>query len=320
MRLGVNFIHDAKQPLGFNADAVRALRPELVRFVVTKPEDLTAWIDRASLACLRVLWNIPVEAMGRTGTRHAARIISTHGRDVTAGIEFGFAPWASPVPPAQFLRDALLAAEYPAFTFDGQIAGCMDGDLTRARVFTNERPLVLGTGFDARQRSSDWLRRMLVDARKVKAVGDTFHAIGVSIADSPRPMSRRIFPGAVRTILDELGRPVAVTRVGWQLGTPLTRWTSFWSHVPIALDAWTRGIPSAPRAHVVTPDLRRRWLIDAYRRCRALGASHFILEPEILGDGDGSNRWPLYDAREQRPDPVWQALAWHHRAASVART
>jgi len=297
MQLGVNFCHDAKQPIGFNLDAVRALRPPIVRVVVSKTADLPRWIREADNARLQVIWCLP-ETMSITAARTAATIIGTHGLHVTAGLEIGFRPWAFKRSPMQFLRFALAVSAVTAYD----------------DFFTREtRPIVLGAGVDGSPASAAWYRLFIRLARtERRRVSEQFHAFGLHATSPGRPFRRFVFRGVQAQIMDSLRLPIAFTRVGWQLGEPLTLWREF---VEFVRTGWN-GELEVPLLDV-SYEVRRRWLLEAYDHAERLGATHFVIEPDFVRPrSDGFNRWSLYDPSRQTADPVWHTLTW--RAARAA--
>lgn len=288
MQLGVNFCHDARQPIGFNRDALLALRPPVVRFAVTADHvaNLLPWIRSAEDERLQVLWCIP-ESLSLSTAHTVARAIVNHGLHVTAGLEIGFAPWAFNRAPWEFVWFASSVAS-----------------MIQAPLFSRGyRPLLLGLGFDGSAESAAWFRTFL-KMPSVAIVREYFQGVGVNATQPGRPLRRFLFRAVQARLMDQLGLPVAFTRVGWQLGQPLTPWHA-WQELLRSVWYLEETHPTS-----VTVDVRRRWLLEAYETAEQLGATHFLLEPPLPGPA-GVNRWPLFDPQTARVDHVWHTLQWH---------
>lgn len=305
MRLGVNFCHDARQGIGFNRDAVRALRPGVVRFAVTYDQisNLQAWARAAAAERLNVLWVIPEQLSGPTA-RTVARLIANHYLDVTAGVEVGFAPAITrDLDPWRFLSWASSIVQL-------------------LRIHDGRLPIILGTGFDGASSGPafGWFGNLLLAAKRDTGLLEAIEAIGVSALNPGRMFRRLQWAAWQSTVAADLRKPLAFTRAGWQLGEPFGRIRAF---LEAGRAAWNyeEELPT-----ILTRTIRRRWILDAYDRADRLGAAYFVLEPELaevalvdrLGDHH-VNRWPLYDVSVQRVDHVWTALQWRDARAARPR-
>lgn len=292
MQLGVNFRPSPRSGLGFNSDAVRALRPTLVRHVLTNPADLPIWIRSAEQQGLSVLWSVPIEQLGPAGTILALFQLVQNAQHVTGGLEIGTAPWKAGLPPGTFLAQALA-------TIDVMSMAPIGGAVPRFPW-----PLILGAGIEDTSRQSRlWLAGLLSTARRYLLRG-RFQGLGVTAVTPGRP-PRRWFLNALAFNLARLELRPSFIRVGWPLGMELRWWTGVRETYRRSRDTGTRQ----PVWHLDTW-VRRRWLLEAYELARQLGALHFILEAEP--GGDGLQEWGLYDAHAGRPDPAWYALQWRH--------
>jgi hypothetical protein len=286
MQLGVNFCHDPRQPIGFNADAVRALRPPVVRATARDPENLGAWLDSAELNHLSVLWTIPIERIGLRRALYVARMIRSLAWRFTAGVEIGFAPWAwSACKPAEYLHQAL------------EIAGLLDC------------PVLLGLDPDRSIRGRAWFHTFMAEAGRLPPdhLRRHFAAWSTSATRPGRPIGRFRFRVLQADLMARLGLPIAFTRVGWQIGEPLSLWRGIVENFRASVQ--TIG---EPHDHVVdvTPTIRARWLLEAYSFAEELRATHFIVEAERMRPSLGVNRWSLYDGESGRPDQAWTSLLW----------
>lgn len=302
MQLGVNFTPSAALGLGYNQDALRALRPAVVRHVILDTAHLNAWIDAARVARARVLWVIPPEVIGVGAARFAIRGIMARGADLTVGIEIGHAPWQFGVAPEDAAARFLMLSE-----------------LARYRDPLFVFPVIAGLGHDGSLEASAWFKRFLWFARHGAHFDRSASAIGVHAVAPGRPFRRRLWARVARQCQDAFGLPLAFTRVGWQIGQPLSRLRTaieYWRDLDAAKDTGADLKALEPPA-VVTPQVRGRWILDAWHHAEALGASHFLLEAPHLNPVQG-HAWPLYDQDSQRADHVWTTLNWRAESARVA--
>jgi hypothetical protein len=301
-KLGVNFCHDARQPIGFNADAVRALRPPIVRAVTSHAENIHRWFESARAERLRVLWTIPIETIGFRRAMYIAREIGSQNvgphAAFTAGVEIGFAPWA-----LRSRNDGAAAAEYLHQAIE--IASLLEGRTS----------VLLGLGQDCSREARAWAASVFAEASRLPngELARHFTALSASATAIGRPIARVRFTDFAAEIHGRFGLRLAFTRVGWHVGQPLTFWRSIVENVRAATEAI--GTPHEHVTHV-TQAIRARWLLEANAFAEQLGATHFIVEAERPAPSLGVNRWSLYNPETGRPDQVWTALQWRHAMAA----
>jgi hypothetical protein len=294
MQLGVNFCHDARQPIGFNVDAVRALRPPIVRFALENLEEtnnLKLWIRSADLLGLRVLWSLPLELTGYRNTMYAARVIRQEAGAVTAGVEIGVRPWWAGADARTFLHQALNLAELL------------------------DRPVLLGLGLDGGTKAEgawyrDFTREVAhIDSSLFRRYFSSWSAAG-TIAG--RPIARWRLRAMQADMHARTGLPIAFTRIGWPIGQPLAFWQGIRESWRGALEAAAAGQTREP-VGTVTHAIRARWLLEAWTFAReTLGASYFVVDAEPRRRGLEVNQWSLYDVETTRADRAWTALLWRH--------
>lgn len=299
MQLGINFIHDARQPIGFDADAARALRPGVVRFVVDDPSAIAGWVQSALSLRLRVLWCIPVERIGQAAARHVLNTILRYPDAAIAGFEIGDTAWSRAISPHEFLEMAQEIA---------QIA-VVRGVWVRGR---GRCPILLGGGYDATQEAWPWTLSLLEYVKVWPRARNVFSGLAVSSTRLGAPLPRRTFRW-LNDWLEAYDWRIAFTRMGWPIGSPLSPWHQLRENWIEFKDNrcqpnWTREI---------SRDVRDRWVLEAVVAAeRPIGASHVFLDPEP--DLTGMNRWACFDTLTGRVDPLWHGLTWHKQATLTA--
>lgn len=292
MQLGVNHVWNPKQPIGFSPAAMRALRPPVVRHLVREPENILPWIRSAERVRARVVWTIPIEIMGVPAARLALRQIRDFGLEATAGVEIGLCPWTwGTVTPAAFL---------------GMLEAVQDL-APRGLFWRDTRPLVIGLGLNPAIRSANvWTRAFLKLARpKAEDLRRTYHGLGLFHVGGGRPFRRFGCTAWQHAIMNSLGLPITFSRIGWQIGEDLTFWQGLrWSF------RRTAAGETADATTNVTAEIRRRWLVEAFERARALGALQFLLEADTSPASPNDNLWSLYTEHDGRADHAWLALQW----------
>lgn len=291
MDLGVNFIRGRAESLGFNGDAVRALRPPIVRLVLSDPEHVSQWANAARRVKLKILWCVAPEEIGFGAARVAVRHLIDFAADVSAGLEIGDRPYlVQHTCPGVFLEHALILS-----TMASNRLGSV----------------ILGAGVDGSAASAIWTRALLAAVpkeawqSKSRFNGLACHTSGFGLG---RPLRFRYFRHFRFALGDRLG-PVrlAFTRVGWRPGYRLAAWTELKENLRAL---WLEGRHVRARDWV-TAEMVHRWSLRAYESARLLSASHFIIDawPDRAA---GINTWGFYDSLSGRASQTWQALQWRH--------
>jgi hypothetical protein len=289
VQLGVNFSPAPEQASGFNVDAVRALRPPLVRLMLDNPATtLETWIASARRHKLHVLWSIPLELVGLQAAVYAARFLALAAADVTWGVEIGYAPWFMPAAADAFLADAIVVA-------------------SEARQAFPRPCILLGLGYDGSPKASAFLGRLLAVSSGSSLVAQAFGGVTASIIAPGRRPRRYVLRGAALKVGSAWRLPLVVTRAGWPLGMRLRPFDA----VRELLTGDYSPMGDTRAFGVLTPRMRRTWTLEAYELARALGSPCFVLEHEPRRTA-GLHTWSLFDPIESRPDPLWIAVQWHH--------
>lgn len=291
MELGVNFRPAAAATFGFNADAIRALRPAVVRHVITDPSTLTPWIASAERHQLRVLWSIPIEGLGPVASVMVIDTLLARAQHLTAAIELDTAHTARIGVPTRRLEHR---------TNMGVALALALAIVVRQHPTTN-CPVLLGTECEDGDHMADaWLSAVWQFLKKRDIPMERFQGLAITVLQRGRPPRRRRL-AKLAARLGRRGLKLAFVRVGWPVGMPLKlRW-----RVRETYRRWQD-------VRTLDGKSRQRWLVEAYELARRLGASHFVVEPEP-GD-DGLPAWGLYDGRRELPDPAWYALQRRHDA------
>lgn len=290
VELGVNFVRGSREGVGFNYDAIRALRPPFVRIRLTDPENAARWADAARVAKLRVLWCLPVEEIGPAAARHTVRNLRHTAWDLSCGLELGDTPAATYALGAGDFLGRMTA-----------IATLADGKLG---------PAVLGVGFDGSSRSAAFLSAVLrAGHRMAGTVHETFQGgFGVRTR-AGRPFGRYHVLAVALRLQSAFGVPIAVTAAGWQAGERLGAWAGLretWREL------WTVGLEAREQAYL-TADTRTRWTVQAFEEAGAAGARWFVAG--VPGERpDGINAWGCYNPTSGRPDPAWTRMLWRASA------
>lgn len=274
MILGVNFEPAAGAPLGYEVEAVRALRPAVVRHVLLDWQNGLAWASSARRSCVRVLWTIPSDVIGVPAARHALRELVVGAADVTAGYEIGLAPWQYLDPRAHLVAAYRLAEHVP---------------------HNPNVPVILGTGYNRARQAERWLAGLVAAAPPRSRMFDavSVHCVDQSWAVPLGGLSWALAADRIRRAFDV---PLAVTRAGWPLESRL-------GLVARAIETVATGQPT----RVLTAPARRRWLFRLLGWAAALEATHVLLE----ADGSpGAPRWSLYDRESGLADHLWPACRW----------
>lgn len=288
-QLGVNFEpFDLADPPVYAPPAIRALRPAVVRHILTSKMDVVAWIQAAAIARVRVVWCIAPDRVSLREALEALFIVLEYGADVTEAVEIGWAPWKFPHYTARrFADDALMLL------------------IETEKIAPTVRRL-MGLGLEpADLEARRWLRAFL-QTKSARALG--YLAPEVALADR---YAGRPWPNAwVRTAQQLVGRGpfggVTFTSVSCRLGQPVGLVGRAWE----ALGRLAGAVPEdEPPARTVTHAIRRRWLLEAYRAATRLQARDFLLEVDDVG-APGVGRWGLYHAAVERADQAWLSLQW----------
>jgi hypothetical protein len=291
MLLGVNVVRGTRDTIAFDRAAVRALRPPVVRLVLRDPGNARVWAEAAAAARIRVLWCLPVEAIGVGAARLALKTLRTHAASVTEGIEIGEQAYTGADTPSVFFQNALMLA-----------------------LSTEGWPILLGAGVDGSAASRQWLRRLIRQiATMCPSPGVTgLRAISCHVVTLGRSFPRRWYEDISLRVAADTGLRLAFTRVRWQLGRRLTRWAL----VQEAARALWHGTPLPGRA--VRAEMVKRWTVDAYAAAQALEATHFLIDAPVDAGGPiGLTRWAGYDVVSGRADATWRALQLRAAALQV---
>lgn len=284
MHLGLVYLASPRRPL--NREALRGLRPEILRLPVRSLPDLRRRLSEAAALRVRVLWVLPAERWSPLALWLAVRDLMLDRTGTTVGIELGEWAAGSGIGPSEYLD---------------RVAGAAKA------VREADRPdpplLVLGTGvgYDPGRRA--WLEAVLRAVEgapglaAVEAVGLTPLAEGGPLARETRRLAR-----LVRRAAPRLG--LVVSAVGWPLGTRLSR-LDRWRARLAALregDGWRRPPERLTRA------LRGTWFWWAWREWQREGARLFCVYAHVDGGGpdDGWGVW----SETRGADLAWRELRW----------